>query len=225
MHRLVDVSEYQGPDIDWQAVKDAGVVAAIVKGSEGNKGPNPHARAQILGARAVGLLVTAYLFEYPLNFSAAHPGREPAAQVDLFWRTVGDLAPFDLPVFCDVEWPPRNEWSQWFVTSASIAGHVAATCACLDQRTGRRAGIYAGPGAWVPLGGCGLLDCYASRPLWLAQYPGARDWWPDVERLPVPMPPWDRCALWQFGDRIALGGVTLDGSLADNEGMARLTGG
>jgi hypothetical protein len=81
------------------------------------------------------------------------------------------------------------------------------------------------PGWWVPLRGAGLLDCFGDRPLWLAQYPGRRDVWPEVDRLPTPMPPWDRAALWRWGDRLSLGGVALDGSLADDAGWARLVAG
>jgi lysozyme len=224
MRRLVDVSGYTGLP-DWSAVAAAGVEGCYVEAQRGNDGANPLFAQQIAGARGAGLLVGWYHFAYPLPYSPGKHDRDPAGQVGLAWDVASPLAPFDLPPFLDYEWPPSAEWPHWLVTSASIAGWLASALAQLDQRTGRQAGIYAGPGAWVPLGGCGLLDCYGSRSLWLAQYPGARDRWPDVDRLPTPMPPWGRASLWQWGDRLDLGGVTLDGSLADDAGWARLTGG
>ena len=225
MVRIVDCSRYTGPSIRWDEVKAAGVEGAIVQAQEGNDRPNERFAAQVTGAREAGLLVGWYHVAYPLPTAAAHPGRDPGDQIALAWDVAGPLAPYDLPPWLDCETPVPTEWSRWCITSSTIAGWLASALTHLDQLTGRQAGIYAGPGWWVPLRGAGLLDCFGDRPLWLAQYPGRRDVWPEVDRLPTPMPPWDRAALWQWGDRLSLGGVALDGSLADDAGWARLVAG
>lgn len=68
--RIIDVSSQnhedrppgQGPPIDWAAVRKAGVVAAIVKATEGTSYVNPWYAIDVAGAGAAGIVTIAYHF-------------------------------------------------------------------------------------------------------------------------------------------------------------------
>src|SRR5208337_3723546 len=59
----VDVSKYQG-NVDWQAVKEAGVAFAYIKATEGGDGADPKFLRNWAGAKIAGIPRGAYHFVY-----------------------------------------------------------------------------------------------------------------------------------------------------------------
>lgn len=62
---VVDVSDAQGPSIDWSAVAGAGIVLAFVKASEGTTFQAATYDNNIQGATAAGILTVPYTFLRP----------------------------------------------------------------------------------------------------------------------------------------------------------------
>src|SRR5262245_56356921 len=89
----IDVSTYQG-DIDWPAVKAAGIEFAFVRASHGTD-EDVRFATNWAGARDAGIVRGAYQY--------FHPAQDALAQAELVLTTVGALASRDLPLVLDVE--------------------------------------------------------------------------------------------------------------------------
>lgn len=103
----IDVSEFQGV-IDWAAVKASGIEFAIIRAVHWPKGASyyqidPYFYRNVMGAKAQGIKVGAYIYSYAFNFNE---GVEEA----LFFVNSNEVktlrangVKFDLPVFMDYE--------------------------------------------------------------------------------------------------------------------------
>ena len=219
LHRVVDCSRYTGLKIDWDAVRASGVEGCYVQANEGNYRINEFFERQVEGARAAGLLVGFYSLIYCLPDDGVHANRDPTGQLGICANVVGPHGPFDLVPMVDCEQPPPARWALDKVTSGFASGWIASFAAQLDQLTTRKSGIYTGFGFWPAMEGAGLLECFLARALWLGKYPGAVNTWPpDDVAFPKPPAPWFDAMLWQFGDKLLIGGVELDGSVCDDAG-------
>lgn len=116
--KFIDVSNWQ-PNVDWSAVKRAGIIGVVVKAGEGSKA-DPTFTSHIAGARRAGLPVQAYWFERPIGCSAE------AAAID---RTV----PKGIRVTFDEEVP-------------GLAGYAACQRAAVRSHTGFDPVEYTSPG-------------------------------------------------------------------------------
>ena len=107
----IDVSHYQG-DIDWKQVKDAGVVFAFVKATEGVGITDGKFRRNSGGANAVGLAVGYYHYAHPELNNAQD-------EVNAFLEVVKDQ-PCQMPYVLDLEGAAGNldrfTLTQWAVT-------------------------------------------------------------------------------------------------------------
>jgi len=95
---VIDVSSWQHPSgagIDWGEVIDSGVQGVIVKLSQGTTYTNPYAVADLHAAAAAGLLIGAYHFAQPGQFSAQ-------SEAAWFQGRLGGLA-LDLGAWLDLE--------------------------------------------------------------------------------------------------------------------------
>lgn len=95
----IDVSKYQG-NIDWQAVKDAGVDFAYIKATEGGDARDAKFEANWSGARAAGIPRGAYHFVYWC--------RPPHEEIGNF-KAVVPNEPDALPPVLDVEATPTSK--------------------------------------------------------------------------------------------------------------------
>ena len=99
--RVVDVSEHNG-DIDWNAVKNSGVDAAILRIGYGSWTEDKQFRANYRGCQNVGLPFGVYIYSYAYDGTfARHEGEAVAKLMDQCGF------PKDMPVFYDLE-----EW-EW----------------------------------------------------------------------------------------------------------------
>ena len=159
----VDVSFYQG-EIDWNAVKAAGIDFAILRvgyrgwGEEGTLNPDETFAANLTGARAAGLEVGVYFFSQAMDVQEA---REEAAYV---LELLGDT-PLELPVYFDWEHIATDEEARTHaVDTATLTELSLAFCETIEAG-GYRGGVYfyRSLGYWAY-----DLAALQGRDLWLA---------------------------------------------------------
>jgi lysozyme len=152
---IVDLSHWQsgptgpGSAIDFVAMRSAGVLAVILKATQGSAWVDATFVARSAAARAAGLLVGAYHFA---------DGSDPAAQATHFLTIAGALPRLAI----DVE--PNGMGD-----TISIA-QAAELVARINQASGKLPAIYIG--RWGPTGdGTGLPNAVLARcDLWLPAY-------------------------------------------------------
>lgn len=97
--RGIDVSHHNG-DINWQAVKDSGIEFAIIRTGYGwenwDKQTDRKLRANIDGAKAVGIPIGAYIYSY------ATTPEEALKEADFFINRL-KWTQWEYPVFFDFE--------------------------------------------------------------------------------------------------------------------------
>jgi len=179
--RIVDVSNWQTSNINWQAVKGSGIVGAYVEVGDGNW-TSPTFQAQSQGAAAAGLSWGAYYFAEPNT-------TDPVASADRFMAAANAG---NLPPVLDLE-----------TGSASAGAWAEAFLARCSQDGGRVPTIYTGLG--YPWAGDTNLTAY---PLWLAAYPWGYTPVPNVVLLPVPSAgQWGSWSGWQFTSVATVPGI------------------
>jgi len=214
---LVDVSQYQGPNLDGAAFKRAGVRGAYIEAVRGNDGPNPYFAKQTAAFDDAGIPWGAYMLPYPLPNLAPHVNRDPVGQVGLFYDAVmnatGTLG--TLPPMFDVEWPEVPSWREWNVTAETIGVWLEAGVAEIDRRWARDTIVYCDPDYAHEVDFATHCPSFAARRLWAAAYPkgSAVVISPPTSNAPV-IPPWPKATLWQFTDHFAIAGFgTTDASV------------
>lgn len=191
MIRIVDLSAWQPAQEHWDQFIAAGVKGVICKASEGTEWRSPVFDAQVAGAKASGLAVGAYHF--------AHEGNA-AAQLSLFQVASGMLGrnAGEIPPTLDVERSPSPPGTQ---TAQQLLDAIESSWGCIPV-------VYGGADYLSALG----LD--AHNPLWLAAYPPElrHTWPPETTHLPS-LAPWGTPTVWQFTDRMPVGGIQVDASV------------
>lgn len=156
----IDVSHHQG-DIDWTAVKAAGIDFAMVRlgyrsqAPEGILKTDRCVRQNLQGAREAGLLVGAYFY------SQAVSEAEAAAEAEYALSILGDFQ-LDLPLAYDWEQEKRTE----NVGVDTLTGASLVFCRGVEQ-AGHRAMIYFNSYQAENLADMSRLQQY---PWWLAMY-------------------------------------------------------
>lgn len=184
MIKGIDVSSYQHPNgesIDWHKVKADGYEFVVVKASEGVTYKNPYLHADVAGARAAGLKVSAYHF-----FRGNDDG---VTQANNFVNAVAGLR-FDFPVAIDYE---TNDGSD-----AQLTHERLDQVRTVMRQHGHKTMTYTYPNFWETHGKSDCAFC-ASDPLWFADY--------EAKVPPAPRP-WKSITIWQFsGSGVSVPGV------------------
>ena len=119
----IDVSGYQGTNIDWVSVKNAGISFAWVKATEGITFDDDAFTVNEANAHAAGLLIGAYHFAHPDTHTSLSGADQEAAH---FWTIAGPYLQASngqlMPVL-DLEVSMTNQQ-----TVASLAGWVNQWC-------------------------------------------------------------------------------------------------
>lgn len=196
----IDVSRYQGT-VDWAKVKAAGCKYAFIKATEGRTWVDPMFARNWRELKEKGIPRGAYHFyrtDVPLQ-----------AQIDNFCKTVGSLAPGDLPPVLDVEVP-----SQWTHLSAKQRVDLCnGWMKGVEEKLGVKPIIYLSPSfATDVLRNDASLAPY---PLWLAHY--------TAQPNPKVPGPWRTWVFWQWSETGTIDGITdtkvdmnwFNGSAAD----------
>lgn len=94
----IDVSTWQGDNIDWNAVKNSGIEFVMIRSNFGWTGVDKRFKQNIEGAKAAGLKVGVYLYSYATNVT------EASWEFDNLMRTISGYE-LDYPVAYDLEDP------------------------------------------------------------------------------------------------------------------------
>lgn len=186
---IIDVSHHQGT-INWRAVKDAGVTAAIVKATEGRSYIDPEFRRNWSEMALVGVRRFAYHF--------ARPNSSPADNADHFVATVksaGFGASDGLAL--DIENHPLDSWTDNVAAGDPSVRWILACLERIDGLVGRHRStlFYCYPAF---LSGVLHSDHRLSLwPLWIAHY--------TTRSSPDAPWPW---ALWQYSSSGTVPGVS-----------------
>lgn len=185
MIKGIDVSYHNG-EIDWQAIKDAGIEFVMVRSSYGLQSKDKMFAQNVAGAKAVGLKVGAYHYSYALNVEDAI--QEAANCRDVIAKA-GVL--LELPVFFDMEDADGYKQRKGFAFNPA---EITAMCKAFIENIGLDCGVYASY-SW-------LADYIDWRSLgcavWNAQW-GRND---DIKGY-----------MWQYTDRLEIGGRYFDGNI------------
>jgi GH25 family lysozyme M1 (1,4-beta-N-acetylmuramidase) len=185
----LDVSSYQG-NVDWSAVKAAGVDFAYIKASEGNYYTNPYFAQQYNGSYDQDIIRGAYHFANPSTSSGT-------SQADYFvdngggWSSDGRT----LPGALDVEYNPYGP-ECYGLSQSEMVSWIAAFVNEYFARTHVWAVIYTRSGWWSDCTG-NSTAFNSNDPLWVANYTGS----PGV--LPGDCPFY---TFWQYNNAAVLPG-------------------
>lgn len=195
----LDVSQHQGPAIDWRRVAAAGIAFSVARATYGTT-PDPTFAAHFAGARDAGLVPGAYHF---LRFN----GQSGQQQAAAFLRALGTVKWWDadrMAVVLDLE--DNARWDGRAVgptTRAAYLQRVHDWLRIVEAALRRTVTIYTGPSFWTNQAGGGR-DPGADltpRPLWVAHY---------TERQPTVPAPWPFWSVWQYTGTGRISGVETD---------------
>lgn len=191
----VDVSEWQGGSIDWNAVKASGRAFGIARVSYGTGHLDPTFAGNWDRMKAAGMVRGAYQW--------FRPAQDPVAQADIVVAAVGKLGPSDLPVTADVE-ETQGE------SGATITAQLHQWADRIEAGTGKKPIIYSGKYFWNDNVGSGD---FAGNPLWIPAYG------PTCPDLPSA---WSDWKFFQYSDAGSVPGISggvdsdkFNGSLAE----------
>ncbi len=174
---VIDISDAQGGDIQWFAVRQSGILGAWIKASEGVGSPEKFFRQNVLAAARAGIHVGAYHYlRIRLGVGAVQDG---AAQAHEFCNLL-IAAGARLRPMVDVEWK-FNEGA----TSEQAVSALRQFVATVFERLGVLPIIYTSPGEWQALGLSHSFE-FAVCPLWIAAVGPAGA--PSQSAAPVPEP-------------------------------------
>lgn len=183
--RGIDVSVFN-ENVDWQAVKAAGIDFAICRTGFGRTDADETFAAQVDGAHKAGLICGAYHFSYALDESAA-------AEEARFCKSIIERAGvmLELPVWVYVADSDGYKQRKGFDFTRA---NVTAICrAFLDNIKPLNCGVYS-TASWLN----DFIDWQAlGCPVWNAE-------WAATDSL--------RRNMWQFTDALKIGGQTFNGN-------------
>ncbi len=185
----IDVSYHNG-DIDWQAVKDAGIDFVIVRSSYGLQSKDDRFTEYVAGAKAVGIKIGAYHYSYAL--SATDAIKEAAN-----CREAVDKASIalDLPIFFDMEDADGYKERNGF---AFDPAEITDMCKAFIDNVGLDCGVYASYYWLTKYIDWRSIGCA----VWNAQW-GKTD---DIKGY-----------MWQFTDSLNIDGRMFDGNILYGE--------
>ncbi|MEG6509098.1 glycoside hydrolase family 25 protein [Methyloligella sp. 2.7D] len=170
----IDVSQWQG-DIDWRAVRAAGVQFAFIKATEGGDHIDPKFMQNWYAAKRAGIPRGAYHFVYWC--------RSAQDQARWFMRNV-PRDPDALPPVLDVEWNHHSKSCPQKISRSQALAKIKILLDAMYSHTGMRPIIYTDPAFY--------RDVLRGE---LVQYPF---WLRSVAAEPHEVYPGRPWAFWQF---------------------------
>ncbi len=189
--RGIDISSWQHPggaQIDWAAVRSAGVAFAVVKATEGLTYTNPYFATDRTRAVQAGLVVGAYHYARPvLPIATATEQADQFLTVTGLTRSNGHIAPV-----LDLE-------ADGGLTAGQLTAWTRAFMEEIETKTGRTPILYTYRSFWTDT--MKNTSSFSRYPLWFAIYNGGSS--------PGPLPGgWQKWAMWQFTSSGSIPGIT-----------------
>jgi len=187
----LDVSKFQGDNIDWDKVASSGAQFCLIRASDGtNQNNESKFGDNWLGARGAGLICGAYhLFR---------PALDAVDQANLFLAQFGNNVPVMeagyLPAALDVEIEPASATVQNYLDGVKA---WINTVEQNDRFKGLPTIIYTSQNIWNQIGDGTLGD----HPLWVADYSE------DPPRLPSD---WTNWTFFQYTETGSVSGIDVD---------------
>lgn len=180
----IDVSHYQGRNINWDKVKAAGYTFVIMKATDG-LGKDSTYKNNRQGAADAGLIVGAYHF--------FRPKRPVRAQIDNFLTITGGVRKGELAPTGDFE-----QADLWVGLSKKAAADKAIEWLSeVEKATGMNPFYYSNFA--FPKEAMGADARLKNYPLWLARY---------RKQEAVAPAPWTAWTIWQQSDTGVVPGIT-----------------
>jgi len=179
--RGIDVSKWQG-EVNWKAVRRAGVRFAYVRVSDGTTVLDPTFTRNWREARRVGVLRGAYQY--------FRPEEDPIEQADLLLATMGAPRAGDLPPALDVE-------VSGDVAPRELVRRVSRWVARVRRATGVKPIVYTSARDWIALAGNSRR--FSSHGLWIAHHDA------DCPTIPTG---WRAWTFHQHSKRGTIAGIT-----------------
>ncbi|MFC3683732.1 glycoside hydrolase family 25 protein [Hydrogenophaga luteola] len=174
----VDLSNWQGGEVNFVQIKQAGKHFVFVKSSEGASVVDPDHARNVQQARAAGLAVGSYHF-YESDDTPQAQFRNFSAQLR--------LQPGDLPPVVDIEQLSKGD-------TQALAPALKEFLGLLEQQVGVKPILYSGEHFANE-----YLSVFADYPLWLAEYNSSAS-----PQLPKG---WTRWTFWQHSQNGRVSGV------------------
>ena len=130
---VIDVSGHQDPGIDWDAAREAGVEAVIVKQTEGSTHESPTWLAHAKEAKAAGLKVGGYHFAWPNRPVEKDAEREAGELVENFCQLEAAGIELDLWPVLDLEKGKKRISSVELVRWADIFADVVCSLLGIEK--------------------------------------------------------------------------------------------
>jgi lysozyme len=174
----VDLSNWDGGDVDFSSIKQAGKYFVFVKASQGGNVVDPDHARNVRKARAAGLSVGSYHF-YVAADSPQDQFRNFSAQLS--------LQPGDLPPVVDIEVMGQGD-------TRPLVPALRQFLELLQEKVGVKPILYSGEYFANE-----YLSVFGDYPLWLAQYNGKA-----APQLPKG---WTQWTFWQYSQSGRVAGV------------------
>lgn len=184
----IDCSKWQGDDIRWDVVANAGYAFAFLKSSEGVGYEDPCWKRNWAAARDAGIVRGAYHFARVSREIEA----DARAEADWMLKVVGEPEAGDLPPALDIEWDQRADG----ISASEIVEWCSTFLEHVEARIGRAPLVYTGPSFWRYR--LAKTDALQRFPLWEASYTEAPQ--------PKPLGDW-RWTFWQFTSKGVVPGI------------------
>ena len=195
----IDVSRWQGPNINWQLVKSGGYLFSFMKATDGSAYKQQFIDMgiqQAQEAQSAGLKIGYYHFAHPSNFKGLEQDAEDEA--NYFITTIKSFPKPNFPLVLDFEDEKialsESEAEKWITVFQSILTNANYEMILYSYR--------------------GYLNRtlpsnhkLGALPLWLASYPKNFD----KNKSPLNPTGWNSWAIWQYSDNGKVKGITLTG--------------
>ncbi len=214
-----DVSGYQ-PTINWTTVKNAGVVFAYSKATEGTGYLNPYFSAQMAGAKGVGIYVGAYHFSRPDLHPNITGANSADSEANYYWSNVSPYVKYGGAYLVPMlDWEATGATVAAGFTTSQMSQWLNRWCTTVSNNA-YAAGVIVRPvvytGTWYSVPGSTYPGLDTSVTGWLDIISGYPTNPNPQTGGPSSSFPWSTWNIWQYADTNWSGGDSdvFNGTLA-----------
>jgi lysozyme len=196
----IDVSRWQGVDINWSKVKSDGYLFSFMKATDGSAYKSQFIEMgikQATDAKKEGLKIGYYHFAHPSDFGGLE--QDARDEANYFLKTLKRFPTPDFPLVLDLEDEKMSinpkDTVTWLTTFKNVINKAGFELIIYSYKD--------------------YLDRvlpkdhpFANVPLWLARYPKEFD----ISKPPQTARGWASWMMWQYSDKGQVKGITHSGT-------------